>query len=46
MKKHFLIASIFAGLLLSVFFVSCEKDNSTLTNDTKNSKDVPFVTCT
>ena len=32
MKKHFLILSIFAGLFLSVFFVSCEKDNSTSTN--------------
>ncbi len=28
MKKHFFIVSIFAGLFLSVFFVSCEKDES------------------
>ncbi len=26
MKKHFFIVSIFAGLFLSSFFVSCEKD--------------------
>ena len=51
MKKHFLIASIFAGLFLSSFFVSCEKEDQNINDyllreqsELKNVRDIedPF----
>ncbi|MEA1873600.1 MAG: hypothetical protein U9N51_04095 [Bacteroidota bacterium] len=39
MKKHFLILSIFAGLFLSIFFVSCEKEDLEKVKET-NSIDI------